>query len=479
MALPITPDQIIAVAKFAFDLWKSCKAAKGQYEQVGKEVYAMRTVIELVHLECKNPKSIINLADNKEKTISRQLGIHIRNCKQALSAVDASLKRYSKMSVIDKAAWALWGHSEVADLESNLSSFATQLDNFVNGLALKGLGIVNENVSKLRLGIGRIEEALERNKGNDSAAVKEVMTHIRRSGISFDEAKKYETIFQEYAAETCSSAKIDQANQSHRAQTPDPPRGRDKASDHLNVPKPIHRSRSTKSESGKQAGAKKSPQVTSAGSSQRQKPKYSLECWLIQIKTTEALFVTFQFSEKQKQVRGQWKLEEMAKQFRSLSQNSKLTGDHDIVKWVLEDRKKHEKNPSFTWHSYAGKIERKNTIHLGLGVEEQAMVIIKRQLTAAAQKKADEKKRLASKSRPGKKDSAKKTEDIDSQEKPDAKGKATARKNKDHLGSGQNNKNKPGTGSQSKKSNPKSEVSVHKTPPKPKEAEMKHKEGDA
>ena len=439
MALPIAPDQIIAVAKFAYDLWKSCKAAKGEYEQVGKEVYAMRTVIELVHLECKNPKSIINLADNKEKTIRQQLGIHIRNCKQALLEVDASLKRYSKMNLIDKAAWALWGRSEVTDLESNLSSFATQLDNFVNGLALKGIGMVNEKISRLRSGIGRIEEALERNQGNHDAAVKEVMKTVRRSGVSADEAKKYETIYQDYAEETCNSSK---SPPTHRAQTPDPPRGRDQESNLLDVPKSVHRSRSTKSENGRQTSIIKPPKAASKGWSQGKKPKYSLECWLIQIKTTEAFFMSFHLSEKKKQVRGQWKLEEMAKQFRSLSQTSKLTGHHDLVRWVVDDRKKHEKDSKYEWHSYAGKIERKNSIYLGLGVEEQAMVIIKRQMTPEAQKKVNEKERLATAKKNAKKIPTKNAKNHNGQKKPEAEKKVTAKKPKSESGHEPNGKNK-------------------------------------
>lgn len=430
MALPISPEQIIAVAKFAYDLWTSCKAAKGQFEQVGKEVYAMRTVIELVHLECKNPKSIINLADNKEKTIRRQLGIHIRNCKQALSEVGALLERYSKMNMIDKAAWALWGKSEVADLESNLSSFATQLDNFVGGLALKGIGIVNENVARLRSGIGRIEEALEKNQGNNNAAVREVMKEVRKSGVSTDEAKQYETIFHDYAAETSRSATFPPAN---RAQTPDPPRGRDQGSNLLDVHKPVHRSRSSASKNSN----------ASVGPPNREKPKYTLECWLIQIKTTDALFLTFHLSEKEKQVRGQYKLEEMAKQFRSLSQTSKLAGNHDLVKWVLDDKKKHEKDSRYTWYSYAGKIERKNSFYLGLGVEEQAMVIIKRQLTPAAQKRADEKERLAAAKKVAEKQAAaKKIKNQIEKEKPADK-KWTAKKTKDQTeGERKDKKNK-------------------------------------
>lgn len=82
----------------------------------------------------------------------------------------------------------------------------------------------------------------------------------------------------------------------------------------------------------------------------------------------------------------------MARQFNSSCQTDKLDSHHNLVKWVLEDRKKKEEDSRYTWYPHAAKIERKgNDVLLGMGVEEQAMVIIKRQMTPSAQKIADEK----------------------------------------------------------------------------------------
>lgn len=376
MALPIAPDQIIAVVKFAYDLWKSCRAAKGQFEQVGKEVYAMRTVIELVYLECQNPNSIINLADSKGKTIQQQLGVHIQNCEVALAQVDTLLKRYSRLDLMNKAAWALWRHSEVRDLESDLSSFATQLDSFVNGLTLKGVGMVNTSIFRLHLGIGRIEEALDNSEGNDETAIKNVMKDVRRSGISYEEAKKYEAIFHDYAEKTSRPTSVHKSN---RKQTSNPSRKRDKESKFSEVQKPTEQS----SPDDVNESSEKRPL---SKSSNKQSQKHTLECWLIKSKSAAASIMSVQSSKKEKQVRGQRKLEEMTKQFRSASQASKLAKGDDLVKWVLKDKIRDEKDPKYTWKFHAAKVERNNTLCLGLGIEHQAMIIIKRQMTLAARR---------------------------------------------------------------------------------------------
>lgn len=207
MALPISAGEIFGVAKFAYDLWKSCKEFEGEFEQIGKEVFAMRTVVELVHIECQDPNSIINLVDNKEQTVRKQLGVYVGNCNQALKSVGSLLKRYKAMNLWDRMAWSLSGHAEVSSLESNLSSFATQLDSYVQKLELKGLGLVNKNViladKNIALRIGRLEELLEKHNGDGKAAVTDMMQESQKSGASQRDRTRSQTVMFEYVKEVC------------------------------------------------------------------------------------------------------------------------------------------------------------------------------------------------------------------------------------------------------------------------------------
>ena len=387
MALPISAGEIFAVAKFAYDLWKSCKAAEGEFEQLGKEVFAMRTVVELVHIECQDPKSIINLVDNKEKTIRKQLRVYIRNCEQALKSVDRLLKRYGAMNIWDRLGWSLSGHAEISSLESNLSSFATQLDSYVQKLELKGLALVNRNVElgnkNVVSRLGRLEDLLEHFNGDGKAAVSEMMQERQKSGASQKDRARSTNVMLDYVKEMC-----EENDKKERPRTPDPPRGRSqKNGNNLEVPTGEKRALSADSRPNPAGKAKRfSPKSNKAG-----KPKYTLECWLIQRKSAQAFFITLELSEKESQCRGQWKLREMAEQFNSLRETEKLDNKHELVNWVLKDRNKKEDDANFRWYPHAAKIERKADLLLGMGIEEQAMVIIKRQMTPGAQKVADEK----------------------------------------------------------------------------------------
>lgn len=387
MALPISAGEIFAVAKFAYDLWKSCKAAEGEFEQLGKEVFAMRTVVELVHIECQDPESIINLVDNKEMTIRKQLRVYIRNCEQALKSVDRLLKRYEAMNIWDRLGWSLSGHAEISSLESNLSSFATQLDSYVQKLELKGLALVNRNVGLANKNVvsrlGRLEDLLEHFNGDGKAAVSEIMQERQNCGASQKDRARSTNIMLDYVKEMCKENEKKQ-----RPRTPDPPRGRSqKNGNNLEVPTGEKRALSADSRPNSAGKAKRFPPK----SNKAEKPKYTLECWLIQRKSAQALFITLELSEKESQCRGQWKLREMAEQFNSLRETEKLDNKHELVNWVLKDRNKKEEDADFRWYPHAAKIERKADLLLGMGIEEQAMVIIKRQMTPSAQKVADEK----------------------------------------------------------------------------------------
>lgn len=292
MASPISAGEIYAMTKFAYDVLRSCQKAKGDFDQIANEVSAMRTVLQLAHLECENPVSILNVTDSKDKSNRKALAIHLKRCKKALEDVEACLKRYSNMSAMDRLAWSLRGRDEVKNLESNLSSFATQLDSFFVQLSVKGVGAVWE-------GIGRIEEALERLGGDDGAAVHEVMQGHNRSRTTPQRSEQYKSIIADYAKQVSQSKSF--APPTPRARTPE---SRGRKGSLLSVPnnKDQVRSKSANTPGAKNLDVRRNS-VSNTKPLVKGRPKHELECWLIQIKTGQIAFVDWEFSEKMVQCR--------------------------------------------------------------------------------------------------------------------------------------------------------------------------------
>ena len=421
MASPISPGDIVAVVKFAYGLVKACQAAKGEWLQVGREVNALRSVVELVQIRVEDPTSIINKLDNKERSIRRKLGVHISNCNQALKDVDSALKKHINMNAFLKLTWALSAHDEIQDLMANLSSFATQLDGFVNALALEGIDKIYQKQYSMKVGIGRIEELLEKNGGNTKAAVKEVMQDVNMTCNSRSHSQRYETVLDEYAKEV---KKTEEQPEEQSEQSKN--RGRKPSASTLAVPS--NHTRAKSADNAKNNAKPNFKRSNSSRSSINKGRRYILECWLIQIKSGDAMFLKWQYSEKELQPRGQWKLEQMARQFRA-SKDSKLNANHDLVEWVVKDRQKNEKNSTCLWQPYAAKIEPKGVLSLSMGVEEQAMVIIKRGMTPEenAEDDAKERKVKAQKERAEKEAKAK----LDAKRAKEAAAKEAERKQKE------------------------------------------------
>ena len=375
----------------------------------------MRTIVEMVRMECNDPESIINKVDTKEKTIRKKLRVYFDNCDGALKDVDKALGRYQKMNAFQKGKWALFGKEDIEGLKSNLSSFGTQLDSYVNNLTRQGVALANKNVE---IGLGMLEELLEKNNGDRQATVGEAM--LCRSGRSTkpsDEAH-YRQVITDYVEET---KIIEITPRRNRPSTPPIQQDGTWKPNTLDVKGHKPRAHSTGD-----AGEPRKPS-SSPGKSPPKK-KYTLECWLLQVRTTDVGLFTTRRMDKERMVRGQWKLEQMASQFKS-SKEAKLANSDHLVRWVLEDRKKEETNTRYTWHPHAAKIEDKGSTYLGMKVEHQAMVIIRRQLTPEAQKKVDEKEQAEQKKREAqqkKQELEKKLEEIKQKKEETARRKAYA-----------------------------------------------------
>ena len=295
----ISAGEVYSVAKFAFDLFKACKACKGEFDQIGKEVFAMRTIIELVHIDCENPQSILNVTDDVKKSNRKALSIHIGNCKGSLEEVDACLKRYRKMTAIDKLAWAFSGRDEIKSLESNLSSLATQLSGFTSGLAMKGMGAVYQEQRKLHNAIERVETALDQADGNSKVAVEATMGGLDQSSMTPLSTKRYKKALSDYAEEVSRSTSFVPPSMPSRARTPDI-RGRKGSGAILDAPN------NDRSQSADTKLGQKSKDLPRSQNKAAKKSKSGLlECWLVQIKSGNVSLLTWEFLDKEIQPRGQ------------------------------------------------------------------------------------------------------------------------------------------------------------------------------
>ena len=430
MTTPITPVEIVQICNFAWNLFKSCKGAEGEFAQISTEVLSVRTTVEMVRMECEDSDAIIHKVDTKEKMILKKLRFFVENCERALKDVEKALKGYQQMNFFQKGKWALSGKEEIEGLKGSLSASATALASFTDNLTRQGVNLVNNNVERLgeqldviQMGLGELEETLEKHNGNGQATIEEAMQcrKARRANPS-DEAR-YRQVITDYVEEIKG---LQGKTGGKRPRTPNAQPNKKDSTSTLGVIGPKPRALST-GDAAKPRKASPSPTGRLDGNK-----KYTLECWLVQVKTTDLGLFSTKKMIKEKMTRGQCRLEQMAGQFKS-SKMGRLAFHDELVCWVLADRKKEDTNSRYTWHAHAAKIEDKDSSYLGLKIEHQAMVIIRRQLTPEAQKRADEKELAAKKKREAekeKREAEKKKQETEKKKQEAEKKKQEAEKKK-------------------------------------------------
>lgn len=145
--------------------------------------------------------------------------------------------------------------------------------------------------------------------------------------------------------------------------------------------------------------------------------------------------------------RGQLKLEQMAKSFRSSSFNGKFVkteveGKDDRVRWVLSERRKGEKSAKYEWVFLAARVVERQELMMGLVKEERVMVIIKRRMTKEGAREWDQKQKAAAEKKKAAQE--KKKADPAKQKADGDKSKPKPKPNKPKTnGDGKGKKNKP------------------------------------
>lgn len=404
VALPISPQSLYNVSRFAHEIWQSCRTGRNQNENIAGEVFALKTAVELVALELEDKAFPVNHLDEDgtTRTHYRQLGIHLGNCQQALQATHDYVRKYEKVTPWQQLRWGRSGKEDVDGLIADLVSFTTQLDSFVGALNMKEIGRT--------LGrIGRLEQSLDQTEENEAAAVEMIMMDLQTTRKSNFDLERYKAVLIAYAQEACKAFNASQDLGKKTKSSSSQERKKSDATLAATSPQLQQRSHSAdtilstastaieRSQSANPSGKKNSSNNSSnnistndtkKSKSHDTKPHPTLECWLIQIKTGNFTFLAWQKSGKEPQPRGQPQLRSMARRFCAAQASTKTPDEYDLVGWVVDDRQKSEPDPAtHIWRPYAAKLERKEHSHhlLSPGVEEQAMVIVSRELTPTAQ----------------------------------------------------------------------------------------------
>jgi len=95
MSFGASPSDIIIVVTFCKNLYRKCRSAGGEYDEISREVRGLHTVLKHLKIEVEAPDSPLN---RDSSLWGRQLAPIIGDCDFTLRQLDGLLMKYGRLS---------------------------------------------------------------------------------------------------------------------------------------------------------------------------------------------------------------------------------------------------------------------------------------------------------------------------------------------------------------------------------------------
>lgn len=96
MSFGASPSDIIVVVTFCKALYRKCRSAGGEYDEISREVRALHTVLRHLKIEVEDPESALN---RDASVWGRQLAPIIGDCDFTLRQLDELLMKYGRLAI--------------------------------------------------------------------------------------------------------------------------------------------------------------------------------------------------------------------------------------------------------------------------------------------------------------------------------------------------------------------------------------------
>ena len=219
MSFGASPSDIIIVVKFCKSLYRKCKTAGGEYEEISREVRGLHTVLRHLNYEVEAPESPLN----RDASIwGRQLAPIIGDCDSTLRQLDGLITKYGRLAndggespssprvVWERVKFGSNEMDQLGGLRVKLISHKTSLSLFLDTIQLHQSGKV---VESLDVQSGQLDVILDK--------VDKIATKMQQKGGSVltnyddDDREVWKQFRRELVAEGFSSDVLQQHKVSH------------------------------------------------------------------------------------------------------------------------------------------------------------------------------------------------------------------------------------------------------------------------
>ncbi|KAM3069530.1 hypothetical protein ACMFMG_005635 [Clarireedia jacksonii] len=245
MSFGASPSDIIIVVTFCRDLYRKCRAAGGEYDEISREVRGLHTVLK--HLKCEVEASDSPL--NKDRSIwGKQLAPIIGDCDFTLRQLDELLLKYGRLAsdagMGSTGGRMLWdrmrfGSNEMDQLggirvklishKTSLTLFLDTIQLHENGKMSKNLNLQGEQLDIILDKVDNIAAKMAQSAGSLMTSYedddKEVWKQFRRElvaeGFSSDVLQQHKDVLRAYIRKMEQDGLLDEATPDTQVLSPE------------------------------------------------------------------------------------------------------------------------------------------------------------------------------------------------------------------------------------------------------------------
>ena len=148
MSFGFAVGDILAVSSFAWTLYRSCKGASSEFEEVSREVITLHTTIKELEEDARNPDSLLNREGTGRKSEIESL---LRSCMTVLRELQRLVNRYKSLGTNHKRAWdrVKFGTEGIQSIREKLTFHTASITLFLTSLGTSALGRIEKKLDGL------------------------------------------------------------------------------------------------------------------------------------------------------------------------------------------------------------------------------------------------------------------------------------------------------------------------------------------
>ena len=152
MSFGFAVGDILAVSNFAWTLYRSCKGASEEFQEISREVITLHTGIKELEEDACNPDSLLNRVGKSRKS---ELETLLQSCMTVLRQLQRLVTRYQNLGTNHKRVWdrVKFGTEGIQNIREKLTFHAASITLFLTSLGTGALGGIERKLDELLMEI--------------------------------------------------------------------------------------------------------------------------------------------------------------------------------------------------------------------------------------------------------------------------------------------------------------------------------------